>query len=290
MTNLGITVVAKKGAEAGYAQCGFLDGFVFDVSGEANKEQFETVKVADYRTAVGAASAMGNNGYFSGAGLSGVAVTLDEHLISPVNFTIVDDATTDPSVFEGLGEAVGKSIGRGIVKSALADFSNTSATSGEYADIVSLSAGDKTGFCSLYGECLAADIEPSESVLLLNGVSFSKLLAAGVADASVAGNGDAIKSADFPNGILGFGRVTGTNLLPSGIDGVIAHKTAVKVAVRPLPSDGSNDSYAVAKDDNGFAFDIKKIVDPKTGKRYVVGEALVGVETDRSKAIIVDIA
>lgn len=281
MSNLALTIAAKKSAESGKLNCAFLDGFVFDVSDDATKQIGESVAVNDFRAGVEDAAAMGVNGYFGGSEMSGLSVRLDQHLVARVKCPIVDELNVDPSVWEGLGVELGKAVANGLVKATLAKVTDvTVANEAELTD-----AYGENEFVDLYSAAVERNINPAESILILNSVAMAKFIKL-FAKATVTGDGDAIKSAYFPNGLLGFARVVG---VPSawipGLQGVIAHRSAFVIAARPLPSDGTNDTYAIAKDVSGFAFDVKKIVDPKFGTRYIVGECNYGSNISPSKII-----
>lgn len=279
MANMGLSIAAKRGAEAGATASAFLQGFVFDAAAEATKQEGETIVISDYRGSVSDADTMGSDGYFAAGAAEFLTVKLDNHIITSVPYSIVDDATTPPAVWEGFGEALGPAVSRGIVKAALKGVTALAVT----AEAAITTSPTKAKFTALFGATLAANLNPAECVLLLDGVTFSALLGVGIGDTAVAGMG--LVTADFPKGVMGFGRVTATNLLPAGVIGVIAHKSAIIVGARPLPSDGSVDNYAVGTDGNGFSFNVKRVINPQNGKRYLVGECLVGVTLDPAKMI-----
>lgn len=288
MSNLALTIAAKKAAESGKNNCAFMDGFVFDVSDDATKQIGESVAVNDFRAGVEDAAAMGVNGYFGGSEMSGLSVKLDQHLIARVKCPILDELNVDPAVWEGLGVELGKAVGNGLVKATLAK-----VTSGTVDQVCQVSdSWTEDEFVNLYSEAVEADINPAESILILNSVAMAKFMKI-FAKASITGSGDEIKQAYFPNGLLGFARVVGVPqaYIPNLV-GVIAHRSALVIAARPLPSDGTNETYAIAKDVSGFAFDVKKIIDPKFGTRYIVGECNYGsqITPDKIIRIIEDIS
>lgn len=222
--------------------------------------------------------------------VEGVPINIDKHLFQGFKFSDVDFTQCPVSFWKGAGEAIGRSIGRGIASHVLSLINKTNIPKSATNEKV-LAAATKSAIAALTTATEEADFDPSKATLLLNGKLFSELCA--VMDANVYGGPEAIRAGSLAPGCYGFGRICRCNGLSTDsgekLTGAILSDDALGYACSPLEPQGkaSLDEYGFATDQaSGLTIGFRRFADVPNGVNYMVGEVLLGAKLIQPTKVI----
>lgn len=277
---LQMKIAAQKAIPAAMFRIARITGFATGFS-EAETAAGTAVIVPLFDAGeAGDFNADSNNYAGTEKGVTGVEVPLNQHLVKSLTYTDKDFTECAVNFWQGAGYAIGKTIGSGMSKRAQAVI--TKANFAQELVMTAAQAAVKTTLTKLFEAAAQAEIDPADASLLLNPTYFAAILS--VLDASTYGGQDAMKGGVIP-GLYGFENVVCSTQLPQtegeNLVGAIIHKEAIAVAGRPLPpqSRSAYEETGIQTDPgSGLSIGFRRFGDPKTGRNYIAGEAIMGVK------------
>lgn len=277
--SLALNIAAEKSVQtAGKILSNLKDLAVSFQAAESAKGAVVRVPVV----AAGTASAFDkvNNNYAgSSAGVSGVDIALDQHLVvsHAVSDTDLDETDVRPDYFAAVGEGIGRQIARGISKYALGKINKTNC-----AKETVLAAGgfDAEGLASIFA---AADTEcgmdPAECVLVLKPAVYAEVLANLPYTMHDPASGTQY---GYIKGYMGFKAIMCSTDLDTAatekLNGALIHEDALGIASRVLHCDPTAYAEVGVKADeaSNVAIQFRRFADPATGDNSIAGTVIFG--------------
>lgn len=232
-----------------------------------------------------------SQGYTKATGtIKPATVTLDTHKVSVITASDVDFLKNDlaPAWAEAPAKA-GESIARAAVQSIMGLFTYSAADS-QITQATLAALGD---FTTIMAKTMDAGLDPRECVLILEPVTYSKLLAA--LPANVIGDGGTALRSMLIGELLGFRAVipspncskesaSGVN---NGVGFVVPYgavATANRVVV-PAAQGGNLIEFGTTTDDRtGFSLGIRAVIDADQGTLSVAVDALWGAALSKQSS------
>lgn len=246
------------------------------------------------------------NNYGDAAGqVSFIPVKFAYHAKQSFTFTPQDYMNIGANRWINAGDAAGRAVSRALLHTAVKNINPTNVkTSG--TDIATDEDGTKLGTGLDFGSfnevvaaeaqkfskdyvaeqmtyaCDAADIDPADTVLLLNGKEFGQLLS--TLDANTYGDRSAIAEGRI-EGLYGFRAVVKvdslTSLCGSGLRAALVPVNALGVAARTIPVLNANlftEVGTVSDEKSGLVIQFRRGGDWKTDTTTLTAEALFGAK------------
>lgn len=219
------------------------------------------------------------------ADLKDRVVPLDKRIIAGFSITQDQMSKFHPHWWEGKGVLNARAIANAVLTSIFSKV--TPGTFGDKpADKFSL---ELAGFNSemvaaVRGHIAGKNLAPSEAVMLLNSVYFSKLL--GTLNADIYGGREAIASGVIP-GLLGFKSIIEAPQLT--IPGFVAHPNALAAASRRVPildTTPYKEFGAITEPNTGLTLNRVIYTDGQTGKTSFSVECMYGAEAGNKDALV----
>lgn len=277
--SLALNIAAEKSVQtAGKILSNLKDLAVSFQAAESAKGAVVRVPVVAAGTA--AAFDKANNNYAgSTAGVAGVDITLNQHLVvsHAVSDTDLDETDVKPDYFAAVGEGIGRQLARGISKYALG-LINKAACAQEKV----LAAGDydAEGLAEIFA---AADtqcgMDPAECVLVLKPALYAEVLAN---LPYTMHNPAAGTQYGYIPGYMGFKAIVCTTDLDTTatekLNGALIHQDALGIASRVLHCDPAAYSEVGVKADeaSNVAIQFRRFADPATGDNNIAGTVIFG--------------
>lgn len=280
-----------------------LRDFTTDFSGDA-AQPGSTMLVQFFDDGEAAAYDDETNNYGDADGqVSFIPVKFSHHAKKSFTFTPQDYMNIGSNRWAVAGEAAGRAVSRALLHTAVKNITPTNVkTSG--VDFATDEDGTKLGTGLSFGAfnevvaadtqkfskdyvaeqmtyaCAAADIDPSDTVLLMNGKEFGQLLS--TLDANTYGDRSAIAEGRI-EGLYGFRAVMKieslTTICGSGLRAALVPVNALGVAARTIPVLNANlytEVGTVSDDKSGLVIQFRRGGDWKTDKSTLTAEALFG--------------
>ncbi len=242
-----------------------------------------------------------NNYGHASASSSFVEVKFGTHIKKTFEFTPDDYLNIGSNRWQNAGDAMGRSVSRGLLKRACAIINKTNIpTSGQdkkvaedgtiTGTLLNFGAWNEKVYANaitksvvaeeFYDACSKADIDPADTVVMLNGKKFGQLLAS--LDANVYGDRSAIAEGRIP-GLYGFRAVIKNDMLPADsaehLFGALVPVNALGIAGRTIPVLNPQE-YAevgtVTDDASGLVIQFRRGGDWRTDCSDLTAEALFG--------------
>jgi hypothetical protein len=284
ITSLQLNMAAEKAIEAAVFGTTPLRFFATSFN-KAESTKGATIRVPIFNVGESALFDAESNNYASGdAGVSGVDINLNQHLVKSVSYTDRDFVECDVDFWTKAGAAIGRSLSRQAVKSIIGQLNETNVTATHSFDTAA--AKDKDATAALYSVAAEADIYPAQAVLVVKPSIYASILAQ--LDTNVYGGEEAIRTGIVEN-LYGFKAVFASTELAEGVNGAIVHEEAIGIAGRPLTPavEGAYPEFGTVTDEKtGFTIGFRKFTDLVSGKNYLAGEMLYGSNLLQPKAAV----
>lgn len=232
-----------------------------------------------------------------------IPITFGTHAKKTFGFTPADYLNIGQPKFQQAGEAAGRAVARKALKTVIKLIDPTHVkTSGkdeettydgkkvgtglDFGDFNEVVAAYTQKFTheyvaeELYAACDAADIDPADTVLLLNGKEYGQLI--GSLDAHTYGDGAAIMQGRIP-GLYGFRAVVKVDNLTvtagNNLRAALAPANSIGIAGRTVPilnPQYYQDVGTVTDDKSGLVIGFRRGGDWKTDESDLTAEALFG--------------
>lgn len=291
IASLQLTMAAEKAVQEALFRILALKGIVINFrAAEYNKGASVKVPVFESGEALPFAEkpVAGTSSNYAGenSGVDGVDLLLDQHLVKVLSYMDRDFDECDVAFWLEAGRAIGRTIGRGIVKNTLTTLADASITNSTV--LTAAQAATKTAIANLYAIAANAEIDPSEAALILTPTHFAALLS--TLDASTYGGPEAIQRGIIP-GAFGFETVASTTLFPAipNLGGAILHKEALAIAGRPITPQGAKSYEEVGlktDESSGLTLGFRRHTNTDTGRNFLAGEVLFGKKLIQPEKIV----
>lgn len=247
-----------------------------------------TVPVFATRTATAFA------GSYSGGDstVTGVVVTLNQHLFNSAHVTDREVAESSIDYLNNLGKQGGRAVAKGVLDYffgliTAANFGNAAGDK-----LVQAPAGFNTSHVAdLRAKAVAKGLDPSECALVLNSTYFTALIKDTTLSNQMFGGPEVIRTGQIPS-LFGFSMVVEAPTLPTNAEnlgGFVAAPQAIAGAMRylrPVSTEGLSDSGMVTDEQTGATLGFRVIPEQLAGKTHYVTEALFGAAKVDGKAIV----
>lgn len=207
------------------------------------------------------------NNWCNSEEIDGITVTLDKHLIKSITLDDVTASESDVNFLRDGAVAISRVLGHAANKYVFGLLANVT-------DSATVDLSTKAAFANLFAVADANDVNPYESVLVLDPTNFSTLL--GTMDAYVYGGPEAVKDGIVP-GLFGFRAVLCSSYLPDGVVGSIIPYGTLGIASRVnKPAINGYAATFTAADDNGLAIGFRAFEHLCEGRMILGGDMLIG--------------
>jgi hypothetical protein len=240
----------------------------------------DTIRVPVFPTAT--AGAFGGDYSGTDQTITGVDISLNQHVFYSVAFTDRELAESPADYFGGMGAQLGKAVARKVLETVMADI--TAANFGNAAGdklVVAEASFAATSVTSIRQKLAAKGIPANDAALVLSIGNYASLLNSNNVLAYAIGNNDAVTKGEI-NGIYGFGKAIESNIIPSNsenLTGFACAKQAIGVGMRYLAPQSTAaliDAGMVSDEASGVTLGIRVIPDQLHGKVHYAVEALFG--------------
>lgn len=273
-SDLKLKVASETAIQSIFPALARLDSFAHNYT-EIDAQPGETVVIPVYNLSSATEFDATTNNYGSATNqVTAAHVTLDKHLIAGVSITDRELGDTGIAWMKNSTEALAKTMGRSLNGYVFNLFNSTNVPlSAEFA----VGTKAQPTIQNLYKIAVDNEIDVGEATVVLNAKNFTNLL--GVVDYAYYGGRSAVQ-AGWVDGLFGFKKVTMSDQLPEGTDGVIAAYGSVGICSRYLePMAGCYPvSFRIQDPDSGFAMGARAYADLASGVRKYSMEALVGAK------------
>lgn len=203
-----------------------LDSFVHDYAG-AYDEVGAVVKMPVLSCEAGVFDEISNN-YEQGTGTDTASITLSSQYVA--GFYVTPQQWTEGlgafnGMFNQMGDQAGRAIARAIENAVVGQ---VLSSTNEPATLTAT----KAGFAGLFKLAYDSDLDPSDTVLVLNPETYGKLIE--TVNMDVVGLQKAVETGYVEN-LLGFKRVVCSDAVNAGLKGFLAEYGAVGIAGRRIP-------------------------------------------------------
>lgn len=272
LTSLAGTIFAEEAIVAATQAAAPVKAFAHRFM-ESEREPGATITVPVF--AVKEAQAFAGDYTANAASAEGTKIALETHLFDSKVFTDTDFAQCPVAFWKGAGQAVGKSVGLGILKTItnLLTADNLTGTGGAFNP----TSGTKKTLAALTEKCEANDFDPAQSILLCSGAMYTQILS--LMDAHVYGGPEAVQKALLPEGLYGFKQIVRCPTLT--VNGAVVHCDAIGYGGTLLEPQSKNilEEFGYVQDEaSGLSIGIRRFGVPTSGKNYIVGECLFGAK------------
>lgn len=221
------------------------------------------------------------NNYEQSNGTTEAAIPVSEHYVAGFEVTPIqmsDGLGAWNDLFNRMGDQAGRAIARAVEKDVVGQVlsSNSAET---------LTA-TKAGFAQLYKIAMDNDLDPSNTILVLNAENYAKLLE--VLGADVVNLQYAIENGYIDN-FLGFRRILASGSVDASLKGFMAEYGAIGIVGRriPLLDETTYPWYASYTDEeSGIPVTLIGFNKFATGKVHITATALFGTAIVDSKHVI----
>ena len=172
----------------------------------------DTIRVPVFPTVTATTFAQDYSG--SASSITGVDISLNQHVYQSVSFTDRELAESPADYFGGMGAQLGKAVARKVLETVMANI-----TAANYGD----NAGDKlvvaeasfaaSSVTSLRQKLAAKGIPANDAALVLSIGNYASLLNSNNILAYAIGSSDAVQKGEI-KGIYGFERAIESNIIP----------------------------------------------------------------------------
>ena len=279
-TELQLKVAAESAILAAHANLAKISLFAKSFS-ELEGRPGSSVVVPVYDFTAAADFVAGSNDYGTGTNeVSGVEITLDQHLVKSVSITDQNLAETGMNWVRATNLALADNLTRGINKYVFGLINETSCP-----NAVTFNPAEKKFVADLYKVAADNDIPVDRSVVVLNPTTFAKVL--GMLDANIYGGTDAIRLGVIP-GLYGFKGFVCSTFLGAGLNGAIIQDSAIGVASRYLApaTPGAYPEAWSAVIEEGMAFGARRFMDLNKGHDIFAMDALFGAKVVQGKKVV----
>lgn len=254
--------------------------FATDFSQDATQPG-TTMKIPIFTPGAAAQFNAASNNYENANGsVTYVPVTFDHHVKQTFQFDDKDFTLVNGTNFwANAGRASGNAISKAILEAVSGLINKTKIPKSATNEVVfNSSAKDKVA--NLRVACENADIDPADTVLMLDPTRFAALLA--TLDANIYGGPSAIRNG-IVEGLYGFKAVIENGKLTTAsgenLVGALIPTDGLAVAGRTVPvlSPGVYEEVGQTRDEvSGLVVGVRRHGDPATGANYLTHEALFG--------------
>jgi hypothetical protein len=222
------------------------------------------------------------NNYEQSSTVGTAEISLNKHLVA--GFNVSPKQMSDGlGAYAGLMEQFGDNAGRALARAVEDAVVGLVEPSEDPTDDVELPL-TKAGFCGLYADCFAANLNPADCVVVLNPTAYAKMLE--VVGADIVNLEKVIETGKVDN-FLGFRRILCSASVDSGLLGFIAEYGAIGVAGRRIPLLEGYPLYEEFIDsDTGIPATLIGFQKWATGDYYVTATALFGADIVRAAGVV----
>ena len=250
----------------------------------------DTIRVPVFPTST--AGAFGGDYSGTDRTVTGVDISLNQHVFDSVAFTDRELAESPADYFAGMGAQLGKAVARKVLETVMADI--TAANFGDAAGdklVVAEASFAATSVTSIRQKLAAKGISAMDAALVLSIGNYASLLNSNNVLAYALGSNDAVSKGEIKN-LYGFSRAIESNIIPSNseaLSGFACAKQAIGVGMRylaPQSSVGLIDAGMVTEPETGITLGIRVIPEPLAGQVHYAVECLFGhAVTDGSSLV-----
>lgn len=279
-SDLQLKVAAEASIIAGKAGFAKLNVFAHDYQElDGRKGEAIAIPVIDL-SAPGEFDADSNN-YCGGENeVDGITLNLDKHFVKSVMITDRQLAATDFNWLKDIATAETDALVREVNKYVFGLINATNCPLSAELDTTT-----KAGIASLYATAEDNDIDPGQTVLVLDPKNFANVLA-NIGDSQIYGGTEAIRLGVVP-GLYGFKAVVCSPYLPDGLNGALVAKDAIGIASRWLePMAGAYPDAWKAFDGDSAVIGFRHFQNLCSGRRYLAAECLVGAKVLQPKQVV----
>lgn len=266
-----------------------IDAFSVGFNAEAARKG-DTIRVPVFPTVTAGAYA----GDYSGTDqtITGVDISLNQHVFYSVAFTDAELAESPADYFGNMGAQLGKAVAKKVLTTVLANI--TAANYGNAAGdklVVAEASFAATSVTSIRQKLAAKGINAMDAALVLSLGNYASLLNSNNLLAYAIGNNATQQTGKIPS-LYGFENVIESNIVPSNsenLTGFACAKQAIGVGMRylaPQSKESLIDAGMVSDDESGVTLGVRIIPDQLHGKVHYVVEALFGSAVTDGSALV----
>ena len=227
MPSLTLDIAGNKAVASLGRRIAKLDDFVHDYAGDFS-DVGAVVKVPVLSCEAGLFNA-GSNNYEQSTGTTEASIQVSAQYVA--GFTVTPKQMSDGlGAFNGLfaqfGDTAGRAVAKAVENAVVSQVLSSTATP------VSLTA-TKAGFTGLFKTCYDKDLDPSNTVLVLNPETYAKMLE--VVGADIV-NLERVIELGYVDNFLGFARVMCSYYVDSNLKGFLAERGAIGIVGRRIPA------------------------------------------------------
>lgn len=233
-------------------------------------------------------------GDYSGgdSSVSGVDITLDQHLFDASHVTDIEVAESSIDYLSNFGRQSGRAVAKGVLDYFFGLVLAAAFGNGAADKLVDAPATfNAQSVADLRKKAIAKGLVPSDSALVLNSDYFTSLLKDTTLTSSFYGGSEAVRSGNIPS-LFGFRQIIeaptlGTN--GENLGGFVAAPQAIAGAMRylrPVSIEGLADSGMVSEETTGAVLGYRVIPEQLAGKTHYVAEALFGASKVDGKSLV----
>ena len=227
MSDVSLQIAGNKAVSSLGRHIAKLDEFAHDYA-NSSVDVGAVVKMPVLSSSAALFDASTNN-YENGGSATEAAITVSAQYLA--GFGVTPQQWSDGlGAFNGLFEQMGENAGRAVARS-VEDAVVGQVKAGSTTKAASI-AQTKTGFTSLYKECIENNLDPENCILVLNPTAYSKML--DTINGTIVNMQSAIETGYIDN-FLGFKRVLCSKSVDAGYIGFIAEYGAIGIVGRKIP-------------------------------------------------------